>query len=54
MQNRSVSFVTFAGVLILAVGCSGDNPGPGAASQINSSGNPLNSAIEPEIASGGA
>jgi hypothetical protein len=53
MQNRSVSFVTFAGVLILAVGHSADNPA-GQASQINSSGTPLNSVIKPEIASGGA
>jgi hypothetical protein len=52
MQNRSISFITFAGVLILAMACSGDNPaGPGAPSQINSAGAPLSSAIKSDIAS---
>jgi hypothetical protein len=52
MQNRSFSFITFTGVLILAIACSGDNPaGPGAPSQINSSGASLNSAIKSDIAS---
>jgi hypothetical protein len=51
MRSRSYSFVTFAGVLILAVGCSGDNPaGLGAPSQINT-GAPLSSAIKSDIAS---
>ncbi len=51
MQSRSFSFITFAGVLILAIACSGDNPaGPGAPSQINS-GAPLSSAIKSDIAS---
>jgi hypothetical protein len=46
MQNRSVNFMSFAGVLILAVACSGDNPvGPDAPSQNNSSGAPLGSTI---------
>ncbi|HEX9606457.1 MAG TPA: hypothetical protein VF962_04430 [Gemmatimonadaceae bacterium] len=52
MQSRSFSFITFAGVLILAIACSGDNPaGPGAPSQINSPGTPLNSAIKSDVAS---
>jgi len=47
MPSRSFSFITFAGVLILAIACSGDNPaGPGAASQTA----PLNSAIKSDIA----
>jgi hypothetical protein len=51
MESRSFSFITFAGVLILAMGCSGDNlAGPGAASQINSAGAPLSSAIKSDIA----
>ncbi len=52
MQNRSVSFITFAGVLILAIACSGDNPaGPVASSEIDPSGAPLSSAIKSDIAS---
>jgi hypothetical protein len=52
MQSRSVSFISFAGVLILAIACSGDNPaGPDAPSQINSSGTPLSSAIKSDVAS---
>src|SRR6266566_7377754 len=51
MPNRSYSFVSFAGVLILAMACSGDNPaGPGAPSQINSASAPLSSAIKSDIA----
>jgi hypothetical protein len=51
MQSRSFSFITFAGVLILAIACSGDNPaGLGSPSQINSSGAPLSSAIKSDIA----
>ena len=49
MHSRSFSFITFAGVLILAIACSGDNPaGPGAPSQINS-GAPLSSAIKTDM-----
>lgn len=52
MQSRSVSFISFAGVLILAIACSGDNPaGPDAPSQINSSGAPLSSTIKSDVAS---
>ncbi|HXN75842.1 MAG TPA: hypothetical protein VN876_04345 [Gemmatimonadaceae bacterium] len=52
MQNRSLSFISFAGVLILAIACSGDNPaGPGAPSQVNSSNVPLSTAIKSDIAS---
>jgi hypothetical protein len=52
MQNRSFSWITFAGVLILAIACSGDNPaGPGVPSQINSQGASLSSAIKSDIAS---
>lgn len=51
MQSRSYSFISFAGVLILAMACSGDNPaGPGAPSQINSASAPLSSAIKSDIA----
>jgi hypothetical protein len=51
MESRSFSFITFAGVLILAIGCSGDNlAGPGAPSQINTAGAPLSSAIKSDIA----
>jgi hypothetical protein len=50
MSNRSYSFISFAGVLILAIACSGDNPaGPGG-SQVDSSNAPLNSAIKSDIA----
>jgi len=52
MQSRSVSFISFAGVLILAIACSADNPaGPDTASQINSSGGPLSSTIKSDVAS---
>src|SRR4029077_13003640 len=52
MQSRSVSFITSAGVLILAIACSGDNPaGPDASSQLNSSGAPLSSTIKSDVAS---
>ncbi len=52
MESRSFSFITFAGVLILAIACSGDNPaGPGGPSQIDSSAAPLSSAIKSDIAS---
>ena len=41
MPSRSYSFISFTGVLILAIACSGDDPvGPGAPSQINLSGVP--------------
>ncbi len=50
MLNRSFSFITFAGVLILAVACSGDHPGGPGASQVNSSSAPLSSAIKSDIA----
>jgi hypothetical protein len=51
MQSRSFSFITFAGVLILAIACSGDNPtGPLSPSQVNSLGAPLSSAIKSDIA----
>jgi len=47
MPSRSFSFITFAGVLILAIACSSDNPaGPGAPSQTV----PLSSAIKSDIA----
>jgi hypothetical protein len=52
MQSRSVSFISFAGVLILAIACSADNPaGPDTPSQINSSGAPLSSTIKSDVAS---
>jgi len=51
MPSRSLSFISFAGVLILAVACSGDDPaGPGALSQINSSSDPLSSAVKSDVA----
>jgi hypothetical protein len=52
MQSRSVSFISFAGVLILAIACSADNPtSPDAPSQINSSSAPLSSTIKSDVAS---
>jgi hypothetical protein len=52
MQSRSVSFISFAGVLILAIACSADNPtNPDTPSQINSSGAPLSSTIKSDVAS---
>ena len=51
MSNRSYSFVTFAGVLFLAIACSSDNPiGPAAPSQIDNASAPLASAIRSDIA----
>jgi len=51
MQSRSFSFITFAGVLILAIACSGDNlAGPGAPSQTNTAGAPLSSTIKSDVA----
>ena len=50
MYNRSFSLVSFAGVLILAMACSGDNPaGPGVPAQVNPNG-PVSNAINSEIA----
>lgn len=50
MPNRSFSFITFAGVLILAIACSGDNPaGLDAPSGIAPDA-PLSSAIKSDIA----
>src|SRR5256885_16693615 len=50
MYNRSFSLVSFAGVLILAIACSGDNPaGPDAPAQVSPNG-PVNNAINSEIA----
>ena len=47
MPSRSFSFITFAGVLILAIACSSDNPaGPSAPSQTV----PLSSVIKSDIA----
>src|SRR2546423_3020685 len=47
MPSRSFSFITFAGVLILAIACSSDNPaGPGASPQSA----PLASAVKSDIA----
>src|SRR5207248_7006344 len=47
MHSRSFSFITFAGVLILAMACSSDNAaGPAAPSQTGS----LGSAIRSDIA----
>lgn len=51
MPSSSFSYVTFAGVLILAIACSSDNPaGPGAPSQLDASSGPLGSAIRSDIA----
>jgi hypothetical protein len=51
MHSRSFSFITFAGVLILALACSGDNlAGPGAPAQINTAGAPLSSTIKSDVA----
>ena len=51
MPSRSFSFITFAGVLILAMACSSDNPaGPGSPSQVDASDGQLGSAIKSDIA----
>ena len=51
MPSRSFSFITFAGVLILAMACGSDNPaGPGAPSQVDASNGQLGSAIKSDIA----
>lgn len=50
MYNRPFSLVTFAGIFLLAVACSGDNPaGPGAPGQANPN-TPVSSAINSDIA----
>ena len=50
MHNRSFSIVTFAGVLILAIACSGDNPsGPGSPAQLNPN-TPVSNAIKADLA----
>ena len=50
MSNRSFSFITFSGVLILAMACSGENPaGPNVSAPDNQNG-PLSSAIKSDIA----
>ncbi|HYS69210.1 MAG TPA: hypothetical protein VEM14_03160, partial [Gemmatimonadaceae bacterium] len=51
MPSSSFSFVTFAGVLLLAIACSSDNPaGPGAPSNLDASNGPLGSTIRSDIA----
>ena len=51
MPSHSYSFITFAGVLILALACSSDNPaGLGAPSQVDAASGPLSSAIKSDIA----
>ena len=50
MSNRSFSFITFAGVLILAIGCSADNPTGLDAPSGSSPDAPLSSAIKSDIA----
>jgi hypothetical protein len=50
MHSRSFSFVSFAGVLILAIACSGDNPsGPGSPAQLNPN-TPVSNAIKADLA----
>jgi hypothetical protein len=50
MYNRPFSLVTFAGIFLLAVACSGDNPaGPGAPGQANPN-TPVSSGINSDIA----
>src|SRR2546423_1946082 len=44
MSSRSFSFITFAGVLILAIACTGDNPAAPSQSE------PLSSVIKSDIA----
>jgi hypothetical protein len=48
MSNRSFSFITFAGVLILAMACSSDNPT--SPSSLDSQSAPLASVIKSDIA----
>lgn len=50
MENRSFSFVSYAGIFILAVACSGDNPAaPGSPNLVNQNA-PVSNAIKSEIA----
>jgi hypothetical protein len=50
MYNRPFSLVTYAGIFLLAVACSGDNPaGPGAPGQANSN-SPVSNAIKSDLA----
>ncbi len=50
MYNRSFSLVTYAGIFLLAVACSGDNPaGPGAPSQVAPN-TPVSNAIKSDLA----
>ena len=50
MHNRSFSFISFAGVLILAIGCSGDNTtAPASSVQVNTNA-PVSNAIKSDIA----
>ena len=50
MYNRPFSLVTYAGIFLLAVACSGDNPaGPVAPGQVNPN-TPVSSAINSDIA----
>lgn len=50
MYNRPFSLVTYAGIFLLAVACSGDNPaGPGAPGQVNPN-TPAGTAINSDIA----
>jgi len=51
MYNRPFSIVTYAGIFLLAVACSGDNPaGPDAPGQVNP-GTPVSNAIKSDLAS---
>ena len=53
MHNRSFSLVSFAGVLILAMACSGDNPsGPGSPAQLNPN-TPVSNQIKADLAAEG-
>src|SRR5947209_3878615 len=50
MYNRSFSLVTYAGIFLLAVACSGDNPaGPGAPGQVTPNA-PVSNAIKSDLA----
>jgi hypothetical protein len=50
MENRSFSFVSYAGIFILAIACSGDNPAAPGSPNLDNQNAPVSNAIKSEIA----
>ena len=50
MENSSFSFVTYAGIFILALACSGENPAAPGSPNLVSENAPVTNAIKSEIA----